>query len=86
MTRGATMMTLEWSDGRYGDSSVCSLGRGLYLSVERTMVRLPEGEPPYIVTVLGRHLKLRSATKEEGKKRAERAAKQWLNEVLAKFD
>jgi hypothetical protein len=79
-------MSIDWEVDRFG-TYTARLPHGLGMTVSYEGIdRLKEGEPRYNVFVFGARMKVRSASAEEGKERAERLAKQWLTEALARFD
>lgn len=76
---------MSWTRNRHGDRRL-NLGHGLEARVwYESMERLPEGAPRYNVSVFGQQLVSRSETLEDGKRRAEQAARRWLQEALLKL-
>lgn len=64
-----------------------NLGHGLELQVwYESLTRLPAGAPGYNICVFGQRLTTRSAEIPEAKRRAEQAARRWLQEALLKLN
>lgn len=76
-------MKLKWEPRSKlsGEGANANLGHGLSLAVYRTTDRVPAGQPVFDVMVFDRILVERSFTLDEGKARAEKIARAWLNDA-----
>lgn len=75
----------QWKRDRHGTETL-DLGHGLRASVYYEGIeRLGVDEPKYNVMVFGARLAKRTASLDEGKKIAERAATRWLRDAIGQL-
>lgn len=77
---------MKWTRNRHGDRRL-DLGHGLHAFVSyEGMECLPADAPRYNVQVFGRKLMTRADSINDGKRRAEAAARRWLQEALLRLN
>lgn len=79
-------MAIEWTNSRHGSGCRATVGPGLHLVVEPDGVATRNGPAvPYMVRVFEATLSGRYDDIDKARAAAERAAKQWMTNALAKM-
>lgn len=78
-------MPIEWIHDRYGEGRGATLAPGLTLYVGRHIGTQSGPPPKWYVRVFGAELRGQYDSHQPAQEAAERVAKKWLNEALAKI-